>query len=154
MYNQSLPASEGPQRHVALVDSSVDTLVWVSDREASEVSKLCTNLCYVSIVKLINGSVVLTTWNGSFSCCQSAKRTPHTTTTTFVSAYTFLAAHDYSQLIVPSCAIFVNFVHFGLAQANLLLLRYLRSSLNWSFGESVLKSGGHRRLARYGFVST
>lgn len=53
----------------------------------------------------------------------------------------------------PHCANLTPLVHLGLAHFNFARLLYRRSSLNWCFGESFEKSGGHIRLALYGFAS-
>lgn len=58
-----------------------------------------------------------------------------------------------TKMMLPDCASLTNFVQFGLAHFNFDLLLYRRSRRNWCFVDSCVKSGGHVRLHRYGFVS-
>jgi hypothetical protein len=68
----------------------------------------------------------------------------------------FSRCSDHWQLlhvIAPHWTSFVPFFQPGRAQASCDRLLYRRSSLNWCFVESLVKSGGHSFFALYGLFS-
>jgi hypothetical protein len=97
----------------------------------------------------------LTPRKGVSSLPQSMNKTPYVSTTVFIVSAISRKPGPESDIHIPEphCANLTPLVHLGLAHFNFARLLYRRSSLNWCLGESFEKSGGHIRLALYGFAS-
>ena len=82
-------------------------------------------------------------------------KTPYVNTTISIVSHHFQTPGPEPDIHIPDphCANLTPLVHLGLAHFNFARLLYRRSSLNWCFSESFEKSGGHIRLALYGFAS-